>query len=76
MAGNRAVSAQAKEETPYTNQFDLFRVIHIVLRWRANDLIPSNNQTVNDFKDLAKLDGIKIAYDLYAGGNLNREMIL
>ena len=44
-------------------------MIHIVLRPRANDSIPLNNQRVNDFKDLAQLDGIKIAYDLYAGEN-------
>jgi len=38
-------------------------------------IIPLNNQRVNDFKDLAPLDGIKFAYDLCAEENLNREMI-
>ena len=51
-------------------------MIHIASHRTANDSIPSNNQRVNDFKDLAQLDGIKIAYDLIAEENLNREMIL
>ena len=59
----------------YTNQFDLSKVIQIALRSMVNDIIPLNNQTVNDFKDLAPLDGIKIAYDLCAEENLKREMI-
>ena len=60
----------------YTNQFDLSKLIQIALRSMVNDIIPLNNQRVNDFKDLASLDGIKIAYDLCVEENLNREMIL
>ena len=41
----------------------------------VNGIIPLNNQRVNDFKDLAPLDGINFAYDLCAKENLNREMI-
>ena len=38
-------------------------------------IIPLDNQRVNDFKDLAQLDGINFAYDLCVEENLNREMI-
>jgi hypothetical protein len=38
-------------------------------------IIPLNNQRVNDFKDLAPLDGIKIAYDLCTAENLNWGLI-
>ena len=54
----------------FTNQFDLSKLIQIALRSMVNDIIPLNNQRVNDFKDLAPLDGIKIAYDLCVEENL------
>jgi len=38
----------------------------------VNGIILLNNQRVNDFKDLAPLDGINFAYDLYAEEKLNR----
>jgi hypothetical protein len=41
----------------------------------VNGRISLNNQRVNDFKDLAPLDGINFAYNLCAEENLNREMI-
>ena len=59
----------------YTNQFDPFKLIQVALCPMVNGIIPLNNQRVNDFKNLAPLDGIKIAYDLCAEENLNREMI-
>ena len=54
----------------FTNQFDLSKLIQIALRSMVNDIIPLNNQRVNDFKDLASLDGIKIAYDVCDEENL------
>ena len=59
----------------YKNQFDPSRLIQVALCTMVNGIIPLNNQRVNDFKDLAQLDGINFAYDLCAEENLNREMI-
>jgi len=59
----------------YTDQFDPSKVIQVALCPMVNGIIPLNNQRVNDFKDLAPLDGINFAYDLCAKENLNREMI-
>jgi hypothetical protein len=59
----------------YTNQFDPSRLIQVSLCPMVNGIILLDNQRVNDFKDLAPLDGIKIAYDLCVEENLNREMI-
>ena len=59
----------------YTNQFDPSKLIQIALCPMVNGIIPLNNQRVNDFKDLAPLDGTNFAYDLCAEENSNREMI-
>ena len=71
----KAEKGQAKEKTRYMNQFDLSKLIQIASHPMVNGIIPLNNQTVNDFNDLAPLDGIKFAYDLCVEENLNREMI-
>ena len=66
---------QAKEKMRYANQFDPSKLIQIALCPMVNGIIPLNNQRVNDFKDLALLDGINFAYNLCAEEKLNREMI-
>ena len=66
---------KGRREMRYTNQFDLSKVIQVASPPMVNGIIPLNNQTVNDFNDLAPLDGIKFAYDLCVEENLNREMI-
>ena len=59
-----------RREMCYTNQFDLSKVIQVASTPMVNGIIPLNNQTVNDFNDLALLDGIKFAYDLCVEENL------
>ena len=56
----------------YANQFDPSKLIQIALCPMVNGIIPLNNQRVNDFKDLAQLDGINFAYNLCAEENLIR----
>ena len=56
----------SKEKIRYMNQFDPSKLIQIALCPVVKGIIPSDNQRVNDFKDLAQLDGIKFAYDLCA----------